>query len=42
MFPIDRLWELADKAYNNGGRRTGGGDGGRFDNIVIPLSEVLR
>lgn len=42
MFPIQRLIDLADEAYKDGRYRTGGGDGGRFCNILIPLSWVLR
>jgi hypothetical protein len=42
MFPIDRLKELAREAYRQGRCHEGGGDGGRFCNILIPLSWVLR
>lgn len=42
MFPIERLKELARRAYAEGRYRKGGGDGGRFCNILIPLSWVLR
>ena len=42
MFPIDRLKELARQAYAEGRYREGGGDGGRFCNILIPLSWVLK
>jgi hypothetical protein len=42
MFPIERLKELARKAYANGRFHENGGDGGRFCNVLIPLSEVLR
>jgi hypothetical protein len=42
MFPIERLKELARKAYAEGHHHEGGGDGGRFDNILIPLSEILK
>ena len=42
MFPIDRLKELAREAYRQGRYHEGGGDGGRFCNILIPLSWVLR
>jgi hypothetical protein len=42
MFPIDRLKALARKAYAEGRRHEGGGDGGRFCNVLIPLSWVLK
>jgi hypothetical protein len=42
MFPIERLKELARKAYAEGHKHEGGGDGGRFCNILIPLSWVLK
>jgi len=42
MFPIDRLKELARKAYSQGHFHKGGGDGGRFCNILIPLREILK
>jgi hypothetical protein len=42
MFPIERLKELARKAYAQGRHREGGGDDGRFCVILIPLSEILR
>jgi hypothetical protein len=42
MFPVDRLKELARLAYKQGHYHEGGGDGGRFCNILIPLSWVLR
>lgn len=41
MFPIDRLKELCRAAYRAGHWRSGAGDGGRFDVILIRLSEVL-
>lgn len=41
MFPIDRLRELCRTAYRAGHWRSGAGDGGRFDVILIRLSEVL-
>ena len=40
MFPIERL--KARRAYAEGRFREGGGDGGRFCNVLIPLSWVLR
>lgn len=42
MFPIERLKELARKAYAEGRYHEGGGDGGRFCNVLIPLSWVLK
>jgi hypothetical protein len=42
MFPIARLKELALKAHAEGHRHKGGGDGGRFCNILIPLSDILK
>ncbi len=42
MFPVERLKELAGAAYLNGRYREGGGDGGRFCNILIPLSDILK
>jgi hypothetical protein len=42
MFPIKRLKDLARKAYNEGRYHEGGGDGGRFCNVLIPLSWVLK
>ena len=42
MFPIDRLKKLARAAYDEGRYREGGGDGGRFCNVLIPLSQILK
>lgn len=42
MFPLDRLKELAAEAYRAGRYHEGGGDGGRFCNVLIPLSWVLK
>jgi hypothetical protein len=42
MFPIERLKELARRAYREGRFHEGGGDGGRFCNILIPLSWVTK
>jgi hypothetical protein len=42
MFPIERLKDLARHAYAEGRYREGGGDGGRFCNVLIPLSWVLK
>jgi hypothetical protein len=38
MIPIPRLKELAREAYRQGRYHEGGGDGGRFCNVLIPLS----
>lgn len=42
MFPIERLKALAREAYRQGRYHEGGGDGGRFCNVLIPLSWVLK
>jgi len=42
MFPIERLKELARQAYAQGRYHEGGGDGGRFCNVLIPLREILK
>jgi len=42
MFPIERLKQLARKAYAEHRYHEGGGDGGRFCNVLIPLSWVLK
>jgi hypothetical protein len=42
MFPIDRLKELARDHYKLGHYHEGGGDGGQFCNVLIPLSEILK
>jgi hypothetical protein len=42
MFPIERLKELARKAYADGHCHEGGGDGGRFCNVLIPLRDILK
>jgi hypothetical protein len=42
MFPIERLKELARAAYMAGRYHEGGGDGRRFCNVLIPLSEILK
>jgi len=41
MFPTERLKELCRLAYRKHAKR-GGGDGGEFDNIVLPLREILK
>jgi hypothetical protein len=40
MIPIPQLKELARKAYAEGRYHQGGGDGGRFCNVLIPLSWI--
>jgi hypothetical protein len=42
MFPIQRLKELAGAAFLNGNFRENGGDRGRFCNVLIPLSDILK
>jgi hypothetical protein len=42
MFPVPRLKWLAREAYKAGHFHQGGGDGGRFCNVLIPLSWVLK
>jgi hypothetical protein len=42
MFPIERLKELARRAYRKGQYHEGGGDGRRFCNILIPLRDILK
>jgi hypothetical protein len=42
MFPIDRLKALARQAYAAGRFREAGGDGGRFCNVLIPLTWILK
>jgi hypothetical protein len=42
MFPVERLKELAREAYRQGHFHEGGGDGGRFCNVLIPLREILK
>jgi hypothetical protein len=42
MFPIERLKALAREQYRKGNYHVGGGDGGRFCNVLIPLSEILK
>lgn len=42
MFPIERLKQLARQAYSEGRYHEGGGDGGRFCNILVPLTWILR
>jgi hypothetical protein len=42
MFPIERLKMLARRAYADGHYHEGGGDGGRFCNVLVPLREILK
>jgi len=42
MFPLERLKVLARRAHAAGRYRVGGGDGGRFCNVLIPLREILK
>jgi hypothetical protein len=42
MFPIQRLKHLARRHYSLGNKHEGGGDGGRFRNVLIPLSDILK
>jgi hypothetical protein len=42
MFPVARLKELAREAYRQGNFHEGGGDGGRFCNVLIPLKDILQ
>jgi hypothetical protein len=41
MFPIDRFKRLCREAWQRGEYRTGGGDGGRFDVVLLRLSKLL-
>lgn len=42
MFPIERLKELAREAIRAGRCRSGVGDGGRFDVVILRLKDILR
>jgi hypothetical protein len=42
MFPIERLKRLARAAYRAGYWRTGAGDGGRFDVVLLRLRDILK
>jgi hypothetical protein len=42
MIPVPRLKQLCREAIKAGRARYGGGDGGRFDNVVLSLRELLR
>lgn len=41
MFPIDRLKELCRAAYKAGRSRSGAGDDGRFDVILLSLRDLV-
>lgn len=42
MFPIARLKHLCRQAYRRGSFRKAGGDGGRFDVILLRLADILE
>jgi hypothetical protein len=42
MFPVDRLKCLAREAHKRGRWRSGAGDDGRFDVILLSLRDLLR
>lgn len=42
MFPIERLKTLCRDAIPAGRWRTGAGDGGRFDVVILRLRDILR
>jgi hypothetical protein len=42
MFPIERFKKLAREAYERKQYHEGGGDGGRFCNVLIRLSDILK
>ena len=42
MFPVPRLKELARRHIRLGHTHDGGGDGGKFDNVLIPLKDILH
>lgn len=41
LFPIDRLKELCRAAIKAGRARSGAGDGGRFDVVILRLKDIL-
>lgn len=41
MFPVERLKELCRAAIKNGRSRSGAGDGGRFDVVILRLKDIL-
>lgn len=42
MFPVERLKVLCREAYRRGNWRAGGGDGGRFDVVLLKLTDLLQ
>jgi hypothetical protein len=42
MFPVERLKELAREAIKSGRCRSNAGDGGRFDVVLLRLSDILK
>jgi hypothetical protein len=42
MVPVPRLKELAREAFRRGKHFEGGGDGGRFCMVLIPLVDLLK
>lgn len=42
MFPIERLKQLAREAWRAGNYRRNGGDDGRFDVVLLRLSDLLK
>ena len=42
VFPMERLKELARRAYKEGRYHEGGGDRGDYDNILIPLKWIIE
>lgn len=42
LFPIDRLKELCRDAIRKGQCHRGGGDDHSCDNVLLPLSEILK
>jgi hypothetical protein len=41
MFPVERLKVICREAYRRGDWRAGGGDGGRFDVVLLKLRDLL-
>lgn len=42
MFPMDRLKQIARKAFAAGRYRKGGGDGGLSSNILLRLADIIQ
>ena len=42
MVPMERMKELARDAYRRGEYHEGGGDKGRFSNVLLKLRDLLR